>query len=102
MSKTLCDKVWDKHVVRKIEDGPDVLFIDRHLIHEVTSPVAFLGLKSRGIRVLLPDPLPANQLEALEANSKEYGISHWGLGHIKNGIVHVVGPEYGITQPGAT
>jgi 3-isopropylmalate/(R)-2-methylmalate dehydratase large subunit len=123
MSNTLFDKVWDKHVVRKIEDGPDVLFIDRHLIHEVTSPVAFLGLKSRSISVLYPnrtfatadhntptinqhlpvaDPLSANQLEALESNSKEYGISHWGLGHIKNGIVHVVGPEYGITQPGAT
>ena len=54
MSKTLFDKVWDTHVVRRIEGGPDVLFIDRHLIHEVTSPVAFLGLKSRGIRVLYP------------------------------------------------
>ena len=123
MSKTLFDKVWDTHVVRKIEGGPDVLFIDRHLIHEVTSPVAFLGLKSRGVRVLYPertfatadhntptinqhlpvaDPLSANQLKALEENAKEYGISHWGLGHQKNGIVHVVGPEYGITQPGAT
>src|SRR6202042_955963 len=123
MSKTLFDKVWDTHVVRKIEGGPDVLFIDRHLIHEVTSPVAFLGLKSRGIRVLYPertfatadhntptinqhlpvaDPLSANQLDALEANSNEYGISYWGLGHQKNGIVHVIGPEYGITQPGAT
>ncbi|RZM11733.1 MAG: 3-isopropylmalate dehydratase large subunit, partial [Pedobacter sp.] len=123
MSKTLFDKVWDTHVVRKIEGGPDVLFIDRHLIHEVTSPVAFLGLKSRGITVLYPertfatadhntptinqhlpvaDPLSANQLKALESNSNEYGISHWGLGHQKNGIVHVVGPEYGITQPGAT
>ena len=123
MSKTLFDKVWDTHVVRKIEGGPDVLFIDRHLIHEVTSPVAFLGLKSRGTKVLYPertfatadhntptinqhlpvsDPLSANQLKALETNSNEYGISHWGLGHQKNGIVHVVGPEYGITQPGAT
>jgi 3-isopropylmalate/(R)-2-methylmalate dehydratase large subunit len=123
MSKTLFDKVWDGHVVRKIEGGPDVLFIDRHLIHEVTSPVAFLGLKSRGIKVLYPartfatadhntpttnqhlpveDPLSANQLKALESNANEYGISHWGLGHQKNGIVHVVGPEYGITQPGAT
>src|SRR5665213_3418832 len=123
MSKTLFDKVWDTHVVRKIEGGPDVLFIDRHLIHEVTSPVAFLGLKSRGIRVLYPertfatadhntptinqhlpvaDPLSANQLNALEQNSNEYGISYWGLGHQKNGIVHVIGPEYGITQPGAT
>lgn len=122
MSKTLFDKVWDTHVIRKIEGGPDVLFIDRHLIHEVTSPVAFLGLKSRGIKVLYPertfatadhntptinqhlpvqDPLSANQLKALESNSNEYGISYWGLGHQKNGIVHVVGPEYGITQPGA-
>lgn len=123
MGKTLFDKVWDSHVVRKIEDGPDVFFIDRHLVHEVTSPVAFLGLKNRGIGVLHPnrtfatadhntptinqhlpveDPLSANQLKALEENSKEHGISHWGLGHEKNGIVHVVGPEYGITVPGAT
>jgi 3-isopropylmalate/(R)-2-methylmalate dehydratase large subunit len=123
MSKTLFDKVWDSHVVRKIEGGPDVFFIDRHFIHEVTSPVAFLGLKSRGLNVLYPertfatadhntptinqhlpveDPLSANQLKALEDNSNEYGISHWGLGHQKNGIVHVVGPENGITFPGAT
>ena len=123
MRETLFDKVWDNHVVRKIEDGPDVLFIDRHLIHEVTSPVAFLGLKSRGIGVIYPDktfavadhntptinqhlpvqdPLSANQLKTLERNAKEYGISHWGLGHENNGIVHVVGPENGITLPGAT
>lgn len=123
MSSTLFDKVWDSHVVRKIKDGPDVLFIDRHLIHEVTSPVAFLGLKNRNNSVLFPnktfatadhntptinqhlpveDPLSANQLKALEDNSTEWGISHWGLGHQKNGIVHVVGPENGITLPGAT
>ena len=123
MNNTLFDKVWDSHVVHKIKDGPDVLFIDRHMVHEVTSPVAFLGLKNRGIKVLFPektfatadhntptinqhlpvkDPLSANQLMALEQNSKEHGISYWGLGHEKNGIVHVVGPEYGITQPGAT
>ena len=123
MSNTLFDKVWDSHVVQKIKDGPDVLFIDRHMVHEVTSPVAFLGLKKRGVKVLFPnktfatadhntptinqhlpvqDPLSANQLKALEENSKEHGISYWGLGHEKNGIVHVVGPEYGITQPGAT
>ena len=121
--KTLFDKVWDSHVVRKIKNGPDVLFIDRHMVHEVTSPVAFLGLKSRNIGVKHPektfatadhntptinqhlpveDPLSANQLKALEENSKAHGISYWGLGHEKNGIVHVVGPEYGITQPGAT
>jgi len=123
MSTTLFDKVWDSHVVRKIKDGPDVFFIDRHLIHEVTSPVAFLGLKSRNNTVIYPertfatadhntptinqhlpveDPLSANQLKALEENSAEWGISHWGLGDEKNGIVHVVGPEYGITLPGAT
>ena len=123
MSKTLFDKVWDAHVVHQIKDGPDVLFIDRHMIHEVTSPVAFLGLKNRNIKVLYPektfatadhntptlnqhlpvaDPLSANQLAALEKNANEHGISYWGLGHQKNGIVHVVGPEYGITLPGAT
>ena len=123
MSNTLFDKVWDSHVVRKIDGGPDVFFIDRHFIHEVTSPVAFLGLKNRGLKVLYPertfatadhntptinqhlpveDPLSANQLKALENNANEYGISHWGLGHKKNGIVHVVGPENGITFPGAT
>ena len=123
MSKTLFDKVWDAHVVHQIKEGPDVLFIDRHMIHEVTSPVAFLGLKNRNIKVLYPektfatadhntptinqhlpvaDPLSANQLAALEKNANEHGISYWGLGHQKNGIVHVVGPEYGITLPGAT
>ncbi|MBX9852646.1 MAG: 3-isopropylmalate dehydratase large subunit [Cytophagaceae bacterium] len=120
---TLFDKVWDSHVVRKIEDGPDVFFIDRHFIHEVTSPVAFLGLESRGLKVIYPertfatadhntptinqhlpvvDALSAKQLKALEENSKKYGISHWGLGNPKNGIVHVVGPENGITLPGMT
>lgn len=121
--KTLFDKVWDSHVIKHVEDGPDVLFIDRHFIHEVTSPVAFLGLENRGISVMYPyrtyatadhntptvnqhlpveDPLSANQLRALESNTAKYGISHWGLGHNKNGIVHVVGPENGITLPGMT
>lgn len=120
---TLFDKVWDAHVVRKIEDGPDVLLIDRHFIHEVTSPVAFLGLENRKLNVMFPertfatadhntptinqhlpvqDPLSAKQLKALEENSAKYGISHWGLGNPKNGIVHVVGPENGITLPGMT
>jgi len=122
-SSTLFDKVWDAHVVRKIEDGPDIFFIDRHFIHEVTSPVAFLGLQTRGISVISPertfatadhntptinqhlpveDPLSANQLKALEDNAAIYGISHWGLNNPKNGIVHVVGPENGITLPGMT
>ena len=123
MKKTLFDKVWDSHVVQQIDGGPDILFIDRHMVHEVTSPVAFLGLKNRNIPVMYPertfatadhntptinqhlpveDPLSANQLKALEENATKHGISYWGLGHEKNGIVHVVGPEYGITQPGAT
>ncbi|HOY12630.1 MAG TPA: aconitase family protein, partial [Saprospiraceae bacterium] len=121
--KSLFDKVWDAHVVKSIEDGPDVLFIDRHFIHEVTSPVAFLSMEQRGLKVLHPnrtfatadhntptinqhlpvaDALSANQLLALETNTGKYGISHWGLGHYKNGIVHVVGPENGITLPGMT
>jgi 3-isopropylmalate/(R)-2-methylmalate dehydratase large subunit len=121
--QTLFDKVWDAHVVKKVSDGPDVLFIDRHFIHEVTSPVAFLGLKTRGVGVMFPektfatadhntptinqhlpvqDALSANQLKALEENTAQYGISHWGLGNPKNGIVHVVGPENGITLPGMT
>ncbi|MDO7576388.1 MAG: 3-isopropylmalate dehydratase large subunit [Flavobacteriaceae bacterium] len=123
MKQTLFDKVWDSHVVKSINNGPDVLFIDRHMIHEVTSPVAFLGLKNRKLPVLYPertfatadhntptlnqhlpvaDPLSRNQLKALGENATAHGISYWGLGHKKNGIVHVVGPEYGITQPGAT
>ena len=123
MSNTLFDKVWDSHLVRKVEDGPDVLFIDRHLVHEVTSPVAFLGLKNRGMSVMFPEKtfavadhntptinqhLPvtniesANQLDTLERNTKEFGVSHWGLGHEKNGVVHVVAPENGVILPGAT
>ncbi len=120
---TLFDKVWDPHVVKHIDEGPDVLFIDRHLVHEVTSPVAFKGLDKRKIEVLFPektfatadhntptqnqhlpvrDPLSAKQLQTLEENTKNHHISYWGLGHEKNGIVHVIGPENGITLPGAT
>ena len=120
---TLFDKVWDTHVVKHIDEGPDVLFIDRHLVHEVTSPVAFKGLDKRKIEVLFPektfatadhntptqnqhlpvrDPLSAKQLQTLEENTKNHHISYWGLGHEKNGIVHVIGPENGITLPGAT
>ena len=111
MSNPLFDKVWDAHVVKKIKNGPDVLFIDRHLVHEVTSPVAFLGLENRSIPVLYPartfatadhntptlnqhlpvkDPLSAKQLQALEENAREHDIPYWGLGHEKNGIVHVI------------
>ena len=121
--KTLFDKIWDAHVVHLQDDGTCLIYIDRHLVHEVTSPVAFLGLRNRDIKVLFPektfatadhntptrnqhlpvkDYLSSKQLKALEENAKYHGISYWGLGHEKNGIVHVIGPEHGITLPGAT
>ena len=120
---TLFDKIWDSHVVRSIEDGPDVLYIDRHYIHEVTSPQAFNGLKERGILVFRPDKTIAtadhniptknqhlpildeqsrNQVERLSENCRKYGIELFGLNHPKNGIVHVIGPELGYTLPGMT
>jgi 3-isopropylmalate/(R)-2-methylmalate dehydratase large subunit len=122
-AKTLFDKIWDSHVVRSIEDGPDVLYIDRHYIHEVTSPQAFNGLKERGIPVFRPgrtlatadhniptkdqhlqirDELSRNQVERLSENCRKYGIEFFGLNHSKNGIVHVIGPELGYTLPGMT
>ena len=122
-SKTLFDKIWDSHVVRSIENGPDVLYIDRHYIHEVTSPQAFNGLKDRGIPVFRPaktiatadhniptkdqhlpirDELSRNQVERLSENCKKYGIELFGLNNPKNGIVHVIGPELGYTLPGMT
>ena len=123
MGKTLFDKVWDAHVVESLEGGRSVLYIDRHYIHEVTSPVAFLGLRNRGIRVARPaqttatadhnvptidrdkpieDPLSQSQLEAFEANCAANGIEHFGLHHPKQGVVHIVGPELGLTMPGMT
>ncbi|MFV0507390.1 MAG: 3-isopropylmalate dehydratase large subunit [Bacteroidales bacterium] len=121
--KTLFDKVWDTHVVESIKDGPEIVYIDRHFIHEVTSPVAFLGLKKRGLTVARPtkttatpdhnvptigqdkpiaDLLSRDQVETLENNCKEYGIEYKGLGNEEHGIVHVIGPELGYTQPGMT
>ncbi len=123
MGKTLFDKVWDAHVVDSIENGPQVLYIDKHLIHEVTSPQAFNELKERGISVARPDKIVAtadhntptvnqhlpieddlsrNQLAELTKNCKENNITLYELGHKNNGIVHVIAPELGITQPGMT
>src|SRR6266480_6519424 len=123
MGKTLFDKIWDKHVVKKIEGGPSVLYVDKHFIHEVTSPQAFTGLNKRGIKVFRPSQTVATadhnvptvdqhlpikeelsrlQVEALKKNCKEHGIELYGLGHPFQGIVHVIGPELGITQPGMT
>jgi 3-isopropylmalate/(R)-2-methylmalate dehydratase large subunit len=121
--KTLFDKIWDSHVVQSIKDGPDVLYIDQHYIHEVTSPQAFNGLKERGIPVFRPektlatadhnvptinqdqpitDELSRNQVEKLAENCENNGIEFFGLNHPKNGIVHVIGPELGYTRPGMT
>ena len=123
MSKTLFDKIWEKHVVKTIEDGPAVFYIDRHFIHEVTSPQAFAGLNKRGIKVFRPqqtiatadhnvptlnqhlpirEELSRKQVDALIKNCAEHEVELYGLGHPFQGIVHVIGPELGITQPGMT
>jgi 3-isopropylmalate/(R)-2-methylmalate dehydratase large subunit len=121
--KTLFDKVWDSHVVAQVEDGPSVLYIDRHLVHEVTSPQAFAGLDKRGIKVARPDQtfatpdhnvptkdqhltirdmLSRSQVETLTRNCENHGVTLFGLNHKWQGVVHVVGPELGITLPGST
>ena len=123
MAKTLFEKIWDKHVVKTIEGGLSVLYIDKHLIHEVTSPQAFDGLKQRGIPLARPqqivatadhnvptkdqhlpikDALSRLQVDKLIENCAEFGVELFGLGHPFQGIVHVIGPELGITQPGMT
>lgn len=121
MGKTLFDKVWDAHVVETIENGPQIIYIDRHLIHEVTSPQAFAELENRNIPIFRPqqitatadhnvptlnqhlpiqDQLSRTQVEQLGINCKKHGIEYWGLGHENQGIVHIIAPELGITQPG--
>ena len=121
MGKTLFDKVWDAHVVRQLDGGRSVLYIDRHYIHEVTSPVAFLGLKNRGIKVAqqttgtpdhnvptqdqdkpVTEEQSRKQLESFSKNCEENGIEYFKLGSPNHGVVHIVGPEQGITQPGMT
>ena len=123
IKKTLFDKVWDAHVVSSIENGPQILYIDKHLIHEVTSPQAFNELKERGIPIFRPgqivatadhntptlnqdkpvkDELSRKQLKQLSENCKANNITLYELGHKYNGIVHVMAPELGITQPGMT
>src|SRR5919205_2881117 len=123
MGKTLFDKIWEKHVVKNIEGGPSVLDIDKHFIHEVTSPQAFKGLEQRGLPVFRPQQVVATadhnvptldqhlpikeelsrlQVQKLKENCEKFGIELYGLGHPFQGIVHVIGPELGITQPGMT
>lgn len=121
--KTLFDKIWDSHIVKQSEGYPHVLFIDRHFIHEVTSPQAFDGLKKRGIGVLnterttatadhnvptkdqhlpIKEALSRHQVETLRKNCKEFGVTLYDLGHPFQGIVHIIGPELGLTLPGMT
>lgn len=122
-SKTLFEKIWEKHVVKSIPDGPSVIYIDKHFIHEVTSPQAFAGIEKRGLQVFRPaqvvatadhnvptlnqhlpiaDELSRLQVDQLIKNCSRHQIELYGLGHPYQGIVHVIGPELGITQPGMT
>ena len=120
---TLFDKIWDHHVVQKIDDGPTQLYIDRLYCHEVTSPQAFEGLRARGIRCFRPDqivcipdhntpthdqdkpiedPVSRLQVDTLAQNAKDFGLTHYGMMSPSNGIIHVVGPEKGLSLPGMT
>ncbi|MBR4924607.1 MAG: 3-isopropylmalate dehydratase large subunit [Prevotella sp.] len=120
---TLFDKIWDKHVVQIVEDGPTQLYIDRLYCHEVTSPQAFDGLRARGLKCFRPDqifcmpdhntpthdqdkpiedPVSKKQVDALAKNTKEFGLTHYGMLDKSNGIIHVVGPEKGLSLPGMT
>ena len=120
---TLFDKIWDRHVVQQVEDGPTQLYIDRLYCHEVTSPQAFDGLRSRGLKCFRPkqifcmpdhntpthdqdkpiaDPVGKKQVDALEHNAAEFGLTHFGMFSKDNGIIHVVGPEKGLSLPGMT
>jgi 3-isopropylmalate/(R)-2-methylmalate dehydratase large subunit len=123
MGQTLAEKVWDAHIARRAEGEPDLLYIDLHLVHEVTSPQAFDGLRLAGRSVRRPeltiatedhntptididkpiaDPVSRTQIETLRRNAKEFGIRIHSLGDVEQGIVHVVGPQLGLTQPGMT
>ena len=120
--KTLSEKVWDRHLVRTAVGEPDLLYIDLHLVHEVTSPQAFDGLRLAGRGVRRPDltvatmdhnvptanldqpldPISATQIDVLARNCQEFGIRCYAMGDPGQGIVHVIGPEQGLTQPGMT
>ncbi|MBE6365735.1 MAG: 3-isopropylmalate dehydratase large subunit [Lentisphaerae bacterium] len=123
MGKTLFEKIWDRHVVQKVPDGPEQLYIDRLYCHEVTSAQAFEGLRARNTGVFRPDkvfcmpdhniptmhqeqeitdPVSRKQVETLKQNAAKYDLPYFGIMHEKNGIVHVVGPEQGLTLPGMT
>ena len=120
---TLFDKIWDKHVVQQVEDGPTQLYIDRLYCHEVTSPQAFDGMRARGLKCFRPDkifcmpdhntpthdqdkhiadPVSQKQVDTLAQNAAEFGLTHYGMMSKDNGIIHVVGPEKGLSLPGMT
>ena len=120
---TLFDTIWDKHVVQIIKDGPTQLYIDRLYCHEVTSPQAFSGLRERGLKCFRPkqifcmpdhntpthdqdkpieDPVSRKQVETLKANAEDFGLTYYGMMDKDNGIIHVVGPEKGLSLPGMT
>lgn len=123
MSKTLFDKIWDAHLVSVVQDGPSQLYIDRMYCHEVTSPQAFAGLRARKLKVFRPeritcmpdhniptigqenmiaDPVSRRQVDTLGNNAREFGLEYFPMRHPKNGIIHVVGPEIGLSLPGMT
>ncbi len=123
MANTLFDKIWDSHVVQHVDDGPEQLYIDRLFCHEVTSPQAFAGMRERGLKCLRPgnifcmpdhntpthdqdkpieDPVSKTQVDTLAKNAEEFGLEHFGMMNKKNGIIHVVGPERGLSLPGMT
>ena len=120
---TLFDKIWDSHVVQHVQDGPDQLYIDRLYMHEVTSPQAFAGMRERGLKPFRPerifcmpdhntpthdqdkpiaDPVSKKQVDTLAKNCQDFGLTHFGMLHPNNGIIHVVGPEQGLSLPGMT
>ena len=117
---TLFDKIWDSHVVQQVADGPTQLYIDRLYCHEVTSPQAFAGMRSRGLQCLRPqqifcipdhntpthdqdkpiaDPVSRKQVDTLAQNAADFGLTHFGMNHPNNGVIHVVGPEQGLSLP---
>lgn len=123
MGKTLFEKVWDAHIVHSVDENTDIIYIDRHLVHEVTSPQAFTGIENRGVSVFRPSKTTATpdhnvptrdqlspikeelsrvQVATLQSNCEKHDVTHYGLGHANHGVVHIIGPQLGLTKPGMT